>query len=220
MGSSDVATLTGAALVFYPEDHSYWTPPGRDGGQRIVNVTTVLKATGISADFEAIERMNPDVAFKRDLGSAVHADCHAYDDEDLRLSTVDPRVLPYVRAWAAWREAYAATPLHRERCVFHPVQQYCGTLDGIFAIRGKHVLIDLKCGDPDDAGARWQTAAYEAAYRAEFAEARIDERWSVQLTPGAAVPYRVTPYRDYLDYQTFLCFLTTYRHQHARRRSR
>lgn len=219
MASSERVLVTGADLVFYADGHEYWTPPGRIGGHQVVNVTTILRATGISEDFDAVERMRPGVVtFARDLGTAVHADCHALDDDDLDWTTVDDRVTPYVQAWATWRENYAATPLQRERRVYHPTFGYCGTLDGIFAIGGKQVLVDMKTGDPESAGAQFQTAAYEAAYLAEHPGERIDERWSVQLTPESAVPYRITPYRDWADFRKFTAFLTTYWEQAARRR--
>lgn len=218
MSSSELA-LTGGALIFYPESHEYYTPPGREGGRLIPSVTQILRAVRVSEDFDAIERARPGVVtFARDLGTAVHADAHAFDDQDLDVATVDPRVRPYLDAWIAWRENYGAVPLQRERRLYHPLHGYCGTLDGIFDIGGKTVLVDIKTGDPESAGARFQTAAYQAAYSAEYPEVPITERWSVQLTPLNGVPYRITPYRDWTDFQKFTAFLTTYWAQAARRR--
>lgn len=210
MGSSD-------ALVFYPETHEYFTQPGRDGGRPVPSVTTILRAVGVSADFEHVAAAT--LEFSRQLGSAVHVDCHAFDDDDLELATVDLRVLPYLQAWTQFREATGLVPIARERRVYHPVYDYCGTLDGIFTgPGGQQVLIDVKTGDPEDAGAQFQTAAYQAAYVAEHPDARIDERWSVQLVPGRAVPYRITPYTDFRDFKKFQAFLVTYHEQPQRRR--
>lgn len=220
MRSSEAPAVTGRDLIFCEQDHTYWTPPGRNGGRQVINVTSVLKATGISADFDAIEAMRPGVMnFRRDLGTAVHVDAHAYDDDDLNLDTVDSRVRPYLQAWIEWRYNFRATPLQRERRVYHPTHQYCGTLDGIFDIEGKRVLVDIKIGDPDDAGAPFQTAAYQAAYLAEHPDERIDQRMSVQLTPDNGIPYRVHPYADWNDFRRFQAFLTTYWAQAARRRA-
>lgn len=219
MHSSELA-VSGATLVFYEEPHEYWTPPGRHGGRLVPSVTQILKAVGVSVDFDALEAMRPGVIdFRRHLGTAVHTDAHAYDDNDLDLDSVDARVLPFLNAWITWRENFVATPLQRERRVFHPVYQYCGTLDGIFDIGAKRVLVDIKTGDPESAGARFQTAAYQAAYLAEHPDERLDERWSLQLTPEHAVPYRITPYRDWTDFRKFQAFLTTYWEQAARRRN-
>lgn len=219
-----LAEVTGKALVFYAEPHEYWTPPGREGGTLVPNVTRVLSATGVSADFEGIDRRNPGVVdFRRQLGIAVHDDCHAFDDDDLDWPSVDDRVKPYVTAWSTWRLNHRARPIHRERTVFHRVLFCCGRLDGIFELEdGKRILVDLKIGDPDDAAAHLQTAFYEAAYRLEFPDERIDERWSVRLCPELVVPYRNTNYTTrpnaWRDIQKFQAVLTTYHEQAVRRR--
>lgn len=219
MRSSEVA-LTGQDLVFHAEDHSYWTPPGRNGGHRIPSVTQVLKAVRVSEDFDAIEAMRPGViAFRRELGTAVHIDAHAFDDNDLDMATVDPRVAPYLKAWIEWRLNFHAMPIGRERRVYHPGYGYCGTLDGIFDVDGRKVLVDIKIGDPDSAAARFQTAAYAEAYIREHPEEQIDERWSVQLQPEHAVPYRVHRYTDWTDFRKFQSFLVTYWEQAERRRA-
>lgn len=215
--SADV--LTAAALTFDPVFHEYRLPDGR----LVPSVTQILQAVGVSADFETIAMYSPKlgdaIELKRQLGTAVHADCHAFDDDDLDWETVDPRVEPYVRAWETFRENSGLTPVTRERRVFHPTSFYCGTLDGLFlAPDRRRVLVDIKIGDPEDAGCRFQTAGYEAAYRLEHSDETIAERWAVRLTPGYEVPYRITPYRDWRDGGIFQAFVTTYQHQHARRR--
>lgn len=210
--------MTGAQLIFDPTDHTYWRPPGRVTGLNPVpNVTSILQAVGVSCNFEQVPQAR--LEHRGQLGSAVHTDCHAFDDDDLIWESVHPLVVPYIDAWRTFREHMDAQPLHRERRVYHPTLHYCGTLDGIFVVRGlRQVLIDLKIGDPDDAAAQFQTAAYAEAHRAEYPDVRIDERWAVQLCPGLTIPYRVTPYRDYLDFRKFSAFLTTYHEQHSRRR--
>lgn len=213
--------MTGADLIFEASDHTYWMPPGRDGGQQVPNVTTILKAVGVSSNFQHVP--SGTLEFRRQLGTAVHVDCHALDDDDLDWMTVDARVEPYVRAWATFRDNKGLVPMQRERRVYHPRFRYCGTLDGVFTFAfdrddPRCVLIDIKIGDPDDAGAQFQTAAYAAAYLAEFPAERIDARWSVQLCPELATPYRVCEYESYLDFLKFQAFLTTFHEQPARRR--
>jgi hypothetical protein len=208
--------FTGSDLVFYAETHEYFLPPGREGGRRVPNVTTVLRDVGVSEDYGRVD--SDDLEHRRQLGSAVHEDVHAFDDQDLDWTTVDTRVRPYVDAWATWRANHQAIPMHRERRVYHPIYGYCGTLDGIFEIAGgRRVLVDLKTGDPESAGAQWQTAAYLEAFRAEHPALEVHERWAVQLTPDLSVPYRNTPYSNWQDFQVFLAFLTTYAHQRRRR---
>jgi hypothetical protein len=206
------------ALTFTPDTHEY-----RVGDQRVPSVTQILKATGIATDFDELagmsDRLGAAIDEKRALGQALHADAHAFDDDDLDWSTVDARVRPYLEAWATFRENSRLMPLGRERRVFHPTYRYAGTLDGIFAKpRAATVLVDIKTGDPESAGARYQLAAYQLAYEAEHPGEAIHERWSVQLTPGLRVPYRVTSYLDWRDFDTWKAIVATYYAQAARRK--
>lgn len=202
--------------------HRSWLPDGTE----IPHVTAVLSAVGVAVDFDVLMARNPRLAATVELagvrGIAVHADCHAYDDDDLEWATVDARVRPYLEAWALCRVEKELEPLTRERRVFHPEYLYAGILDGIVRVaQQRNVLIDLKTGDPENSGARYQTAAYEAAYLALHPDSRIDERWAVWLRPGRVPPYSITNYsaslESWQDVQHFLAFLDTYRHQAERR---
>lgn len=211
-------TALASALTFDPAVHEYRTPDGR----RIPSVTEILRAVGVSVDFEAIGAMSSRLADqidrRRQLGTVVHQDAHSFDDDDLDWSTVDPGVEPYLRAWAAFRENTGLQPLTRERRIFHPVWNVAGTLDGIFlAPSGRTILVDIKLGSPIDAAVHLQTAAYEASYEIEHPES-VDERWAVQLTPERSVPYRITPFTDWRDFQKFQACVAVYNEQPERRR--
>lgn len=219
------ATLTAAVLTFEPSSHVYALPDGRV----VPSVTQVLKATGVSVDFDELTglstRMADQIAYRRDLGTAVHADCHSFDDKAIDWTTVDERVKPYILAWQICRENLGLEPLTRERRVFIPDLFVCGTLDGIFVRAGsrRRILIDLKIGDPEDAGAKFQTAGYELGWLAEHPDESIAERWSIRLCPDLEVPYRVTNYtaepRAWEHTATFRAICTTYWAQAARRRA-
>jgi hypothetical protein len=201
--------VTATVLRFDPTLHEYRTPDG----QLVPSVTQILKAVGVAVDFDELRassaRLGAAIDLKREIGTALHADAHAFDDDDLDWSTVDPRVEPYVRAWATFRENTRLVPVTRERRVFHPTLGYAGTLDGIFEQpNGRLVLADIKTGDPTASGCAYQTAAYLAAYR-----------WGVQLTPERRVPYRIFPYEAFDDFAKFQSFVTTYHCQAARRRT-
>lgn len=220
--------MTSSDLIYDPATHTSRTPDGRD----VPHVTHILKACGISADFEALaemsRRIGDAIEAARILGTVVHEDAHAYDDGDLDLSTVHELSRPYLDAWATFRAHLKLQPLGRERRIYHPVHDYTGKYDGIFhqTGSGKRILVDIKIGDPDDAGCRFQLAAYEAAHLGEHPDETIDERWGVRLQPDLAIPYRIFNYSDrakypdsWRDFQAFQSFLVTYRHQHARRRA-
>jgi len=199
---ASLQTFGGADLIFNDALHEYRLPLD---GRIVPSVTTILRVTGMSIDFEELKSRSLTLAgkidYKRALGTAAHADCHAFDDGDLDWSTVHADVAPYIEAWATMRENLGLTPTARERRVFHPTLFYCGTLDGIFRREadGRRILIDMKLGDPADAAADLQTAAYEEAYRIDHPDELVDERWSVHLVPECKIPYRTTNYSAQAD---------------------
>jgi hypothetical protein len=217
--------LTAAALSFDAEKHEYRLPDGR----LVPSVTQILHGVGVATDFERIMSFGTKIAeaieFRRALGTAAHADCHAFDDNDLDWDRVDERVRPYVEAWGIFRENTGLMPIARERRVLHHGSFYCGTLDGILLKpNGTRVLVDIKLGDPEDAAAQFQTAAYEAAYLLDHPDDLVSERWAVRLLPDRRVPYDITNYsarpEAWRDFSMFQAFATTYHAQAIRRRSR
>lgn len=219
------AFYTAQDLRYDAEAHRSFLPDGTE----VPHVTTVLSAVRVAADFERMAARSPHKAATllraRERGTVVHMDCHAYDDGDLLWETVHRDVLPYVEAWATFREHKRLIPVVRERRLFHPVHHYTGTMDGLFMLpSGEHAVVDIKTGDPDSAAAHLQTAAYQDAYEASHppsadgdSAARIGVRWSVWLRPERRVPYTVVPYGDHDDLRKFLCCLCVYNEQHERR---
>jgi hypothetical protein len=179
----------GHLVNFEPAGHIYRL---NETGEILPGVTTILKDTGISKDFDDLASMGSqkkhEIELKREIGTALHADTHAFDDDDIDLAKVNPLVAPYLDAWITFRGNYPQLkPAVRERLVYHPGYRFVGTLDGIF-------LLDHET------------------------EIEITERWSVRLTPSLKVPYRVTPYLDhYGDMEAFKSFATTWHHQIDRR---
>lgn len=214
---------TSRDIDFDPATHTYRLMPS---GLVLPSVTHILKSTGVSTDFEALRqtsgRLAEAIDAKRALGTIVHEACHFYDDNDLHWPSVHPDVLPYVEAWATFREHKQMTPLVRERIVYQPTLGYVGTFDGLFqspAYDGA-VLADIKLGDPEDAGAQFQTAAYLLAYQVEHPGMAGAMRWSVQLVPERRVPYVITPYVDFKDFDTWRAIVATYYASAAMRRGR
>lgn len=207
--------MTSQDLTFDPVKHEYSVR-----GVVVPSVTQILKATGVSQDFDELPRQDR-IKRKRDIGTALHADSHAYDDGDLDLATVHPEVRPYLDAWIECRTAKGLTPASRERYVFDPGLWYAGTLDGIFVERatGQRVLVDFCVGDPTHAAKRFQTAGYQRAYELEHPDAEIHARWAIELCPERRVPYRVHPYTDWSDFQVWPAIVTTYYARPYARRS-
>jgi hypothetical protein len=217
--------------VTYDSDTHTSTLPD---GQKVPHVTEVLGCVGVATDFDELAALSNYVAEKietaRLRGTAVHADCHAYDDtgvdgsSDLVWESMHPQVRPFVESWRTCREDKGLVPLAhgRERRVYHPLFNYTGILDGVFMCRQKRILLDLKTGDPESAAAHLQTAAYEAAWTMMFPHLPIDQRWAVQLTPRLRVPYRIKNYTAredaHCDIGKWLACLTVYNEQPERRR--
>jgi hypothetical protein len=217
-----LSTVGSFELTFDEALHEYRIT----GGRVVPSVTRILHGVGIATDFEAIaarsSRLAEAIEYRRALGTAAHADCHAFDDEDFDWHAVDERVRPYIEAWAIFRENSKLRPQARERRVFHPGLFYAGTLDGVFENEaGQLVLVDMKLGDPEDAGARYQTAAYEAAYLLDHPERPITHRWAVQLQPERRIPYEIFDYsarpQAWRDFQVFQAAVAVYGVQAARR---
>lgn len=208
--------MIAADLRFDAASHTYTTP----AGVVVPSITQILRHTGVSVDFNALPKQEA-VARKRDIGVAAHSDCHAADDGDLDWASVHQDVKPYVEAWLTFREMKRLTPIERERRVYDPIRNVAGTFDGVFSEAGQDslVLCDLKLGNPDDAGARYQTAAYVLAHAVEVPEVMGYRRWSVQLMPERAVPFVVTPYDDWTDFATWQSIVTTYWAGATRRRA-
>jgi hypothetical protein len=215
-----VKGLSGTDLAFAAETHEYRLSTGA----RVPSVTEILRATGISFDYDLIGNgaARDALAYRRALGTAVHADAHAYDDGELRWDTVDAAVKPYLDAWVLFRANSQLTPIVRERRLYHGTWGYAGTMDGVFehAVSGRLVLLDIKTGDPEQSACRFQTAAYLAAYMLEQEDRRVMDRMAVQLCPELAIPYRITHYPHPFqnrDFRKFTCFVTTYNEQYGRR---
>jgi hypothetical protein len=220
--------LTASDIIYDPDTHTSRTVHGHP----VPHVTRVLACANLGEDFDALmeerPRMRRVIENARARGTAVHADCHAYDDDDLAWETVDAQVLPFVDAWRWFREDKRLTPIAhgRERRIYHPVFNYTGILDGIFEqllvpFGIRRILVDIKTGDPASAAADIQTSAYQQAYEYETKLA-IDERWAVWLRPGLAIPYRVTNYSAMSDadqhFGVFCAALTVYNEQVKRGR--
>lgn len=199
------------------------------GDLELPGVTRILRQVGVSSDFHDVpaDVLNA----KRDLGTAVHMAAHYYDDGTLDPKTVDPRVTPYLDAWHDFRNMTGFTPVLLETPLWHSGLLIAGTIDraGYFAKfpnadPSKLYAVDIKCGDPDDAGAKWQTAAYSEMLSAcldrssPFADPMMRTRptFSVKLNDNGT--YRLYSYPDTLrNWSEFTHFVTTFRRQHPSR---
>lgn len=231
MITPDDFTPGALGIRFDPEPHRYYSGP-----IELLGTTTVLRLAGVSMDFERLVTDKlltaTELAEKRELGKAAHAATHFYDEGTLQADTVDPRVAPYLESWIGFREATGFVPALLETVLWHPGQMLAGTIDRA----GKFTkfegcdprdlyTVDIKLGDPDDAGAEWQTACYATMLSLSL---RRSSAWyqpllatrpcySVRLQANGR--YKLSRYDHTLTaWAEFCAFVTTVRRQHARRR--
>jgi hypothetical protein len=180
------------------------------GGRVIPNVTSILKFAGLASSFDGVPPAVLEA--KRSLGVAVHRATELDDADQLDESTVHPLVLPYLWAWRSFRSTHHFGSLLREHRVYHPTYQYAGTLDAYGILDGKPALVDLKTGDPEDAGARYQTAAYLNALQADPPRGlripALVARVSVRLRDDGT--YRLTAYTERKHWTVFQAALTLF----------
>jgi hypothetical protein len=160
--------LTGPrhAVQFDETDHTYAHP---DTGRALFGTTSVLKATGLSTDWDAVPVAREVLEQKRALGQAAHAATH-YHDMHQPFDGLDPRAAGYVESYLAWKAEQQPLVLATELRVRHRAKPSAGTIDKLVALpsdhrhRNTHDLIvrvvDIKLGDPEDAGAIYQLASY------------------------------------------------------------
>lgn len=217
--AATVAPFVQRGLTFDADTHTY-----RLHGHALPGVTWLLRRYYLSRDWRDVEVGVLEA--KRLLGSAVHAACHYADEGDLQPDTVDPRIAGYVDSWRLFRERTGFRPLLLETPLGHDLQRYAGTVDRFGVLGdGEPAIVDIKTGDPQDAAAGPQTAAYEALVRTNLTAIvthlaathgvlpwTIDElharpwaRYSVQLLgdPTPRLPFRLSPYTSFEDHKLF-----------------
>jgi len=176
-------------------------------GHRPPGVTTILG--GVPPWLGLYDQVPTDLLeYKALLGRAVHDATWFYDEGTLNEARLDPKIAPFVSAWARFRVETDFEPFERERPVYHSTLGYAGRPDAIG--RTPHdpqpVLVDIKTTAERAAVlAGPQTAAYEQAWLAERGETGVLTRWSVHLREDGT--YRVVPHRSRQDFRVFLAAL-------------
>jgi len=151
----------------------------------------------------------------RDLGTSVHTAI-----ESLVLGTPAPEPaadeLPYLEAFAAFRERYAPEFLAAESTVYHRTHSYAGTLDSVVEIDGRRYVLDVKTGSGVYPEVALQLAAYRAAEfmglpngTEEPMLETVEEALCLHLQPGWFECHRVKADQSVLD--AFLYARETFR---------
>lgn len=161
------------------------------GGRPVGGVTEIIQALGI-----VDARWFTDYA--RERGTAVHTALEYLAQGRLDWSTLDPRIVGYVRAGERFMKdaGIRVGSCLTEHLVYHPALRYAGKLDLFAEAFGKKSVIDFKSGGLGCAAI--QTAAYEEATRIEFGDREPYRRMGVQLHADGT--YRKTDFTAASDY--------------------
>jgi hypothetical protein len=183
-------TAVDQVLTFDAAQHIY-----RLGQRTLPSVTTVLKTVGLidGTWFTA------DAAVR---GTHVHTATELFDKGVLDMSTVDPGILPYLRAYTSFLLESGATWTAIEQRLYDGVRGYAGTLDREGTINGERCILDIKTGPPQP-WHRVQLAGYADLIREPGEPVK---RWGLWLQKSGI--YRLLPYTDRSDRSVFRAALT------------
>lgn len=170
-------------LIFKPDTHQYFK-----NGVELPSVTRILQDLGfIDRSFYT--------DYGRTRGKFVHLACELDDRGELDEESLDPALLPYLKAWRKFKKETGFIIEAIEKPVASATYNYAGMLDRLGIMNGINSVIDIKSG----AVSPW-TGLQLAAY--SVAENKILKRFAVQLMETGR--YKLYPYTDNQDRQIFL----------------
>lgn len=183
--------------IILTDDHKYVV-----AGRELPGVTTVLSAVGI-IDYSMIPERIREQALER--GSYVHEATAMDDRGELDYDSLDPRLVPYLDAYRAFRDESGFVPEIIEEPVASESMGYAGTPDRLGKLGRQKIILDIKTGSvPDWAGL--QLAAYKQLCGG------APHRYVVCLTAEGRYSLS-TPYTDTSDIRVFMGALSVYNWQ-------
>lgn len=124
-------------ISFDPGPHTY---TDTRTGQIVPSVTQILQVLG---GYEGVDRAVLQYAGQR--GSAIHAACELYNQDDLDYDGLDPMLRRYVDGWIQFRKDTGFKPEISEAITYNPDYGYAGTIDCLGKMPDQNnVLIDIK----------------------------------------------------------------------------
>lgn len=187
-------------LVYNPANHTYTLD-----GILIPSVTEIIRRQYPYVCYHCNKAdICPQCNYARELGDVVHL-ATAYRDRDtLNFDTIDKIVLPYLTQWTG-----LVNDLHPEViAIEQPVHYksfFAGTLDRVWFIKNRYILIDIKSGAKFKQH-RLQTSAYAGAWSELHPKQKISERWCVYLD-GEDKPAKIDVHKNAGDFAAFLSLL-------------
>ena len=207
-------------LTFNEQDHTYWWKIK----QQLLAITSVLKLANV---LDAYVYGTNEVPLTR--GSFVHEATTFVDSETLNWETLDDQLVPYVKAYAAFKEECLPKWSMTEHALGDPALGIAGTLDryGTFVPPGQKrkrlTILDIKTTSTG-AMADWhgiQLAGYwhllthhlTMTGRMQYEKALKIERWALYLTKDGS--YTLKQFSDMKDIAVFNAAVTIAGWRHA-----
>ena len=191
-------------LIFIADSHRYFLD-----GVEVPSVTQVLEPL---VDYSHVPPAVMEHA--RQIGTAVHRACELYDQHDLVMESLDPRLVGYVNAWDRFLVECGFVNELIEPLVWSQVYGCAGRADRVGLARGvrgqPRVLLEIKTTADFMPSFGPQTAAYkhllgETGLVTPAQAARL-RRGVVQLREDGS--YRLEFYDDPQDLSVFVACLT------------
>ena len=190
-------------LTFDEAKHEYrWL------GERVPNVTLLLSPL---IDLSYIPADTLEIA--RQKGTAVHKMVELDSKGDLDEDALPAWMRP---ALEQWRKFVAETRFRlsgSEFRVYHPTYRYAGTLDLFGFVHDEPAFIDVKRSFAGGAAIGLQLAAYQQGYIAQEKTGKHAKRYALKLNEVG--PYRLEPFTNPNDWNTFLALLQIHRWREA-----
>jgi|SRR6185369_461720 len=176
---------------FDEAEHRYWL-----GDRELPSVTTIIKP---ATDYGPVPAKTLD--FARDRGGAVHRACELFDLDDLVEDSLDPVVVPYLKAWKKFTLDFKPKWDAIEKPSYHPGLLYAGTPDRRGKIGRRHIVAEIKATARIEPAASLQLSGYDLIDGHDNSALMV-----VQLKPDGT--YQAPVQRK--DHSGFLSFLGVY----------
>ncbi len=162
-------------------------------GRPFIRVSSLIKKFGLLPDYNS----NGNAL---EFGANVHLTCEYFDKGILKESTLDPALVPYLKAWQIFMHEWIIKKWDNiEMTVISKLFGFAGTLDRDYD--GK--IYDIKTGKPS----KWhgvQLALYKLAYE-EMTGFKIRDTYCVYLEPAK---YAIKKYDKKTDRSAAMALLT------------
>ena len=185
-------------LTFNPIEHIY-----RLDGVVIPGFSEIAKAMGISdysgASIEILEAA-------RNFGKQMHLATKLWDEKNLGL--LPKPLIPWMETYKKFLKNYSVKIIQKyiEKPICSYRYRFGVTPDRICLVSGELSVLEIKTTTVMPNSVKLQTAAQTLAAE-EYYGIRIRKRYGLKLSPG---DYKVYPYKDEMDKQVFIAFLSAY----------